>query len=87
MGTRASFWEKSSVKQRQEQRRNTGSLHCAADDTTIRCFGREDKVLGWFGQATLAGLWVSVTMHSATLGEGLAATEGRKGTKRLTTVP
>ena len=29
---------------RQQQRRNAGSLHCATDDETVRCFGRDDAV-------------------------------------------
>jgi len=33
-------------RQRQEQGRNTGSLHCAADDETVLCSGRDD-VLYW----------------------------------------
>src|SRR6266487_159092 len=27
-----------------------GSLHCATDDKTVRCFGRDDVRFGWVGE-------------------------------------
>ena len=39
-------------RQRQSKDEIQGSLHCATDDKTVRCFGRDDVCFGLGGRET-----------------------------------
>ncbi|WP_433968968.1 hypothetical protein [Tunturiibacter gelidiferens] len=39
-------------RQRQLQKRNTGSLHCAVHDEAVNSFGRDDVPYYWLGKRT-----------------------------------